>query len=153
MKLEAFEDIKFYVSDRVQDAIEDEKTELRKKIIAYYLEHNDTDWLNMFEDWLYETQNYIAENLSMYYRDAWNIVNLARFAWTEEERQYYWDATELVEEGKLVDLCQVGVDVLMTRLSHSIVDAIARDELNEQLKPFVSGVVETLQAKLIPHID
>ena len=147
MKLETFEDIKFYVGDRVQDAIEDEKTELRKKIIAYYLEHNDTDWLNMFEDWLYETQNYIAENLSMYYRDAWNIVNLARFAWTEDERQYYWDATELVEDGKLVDLCQVGVDVLMTRLSHSIVDAIARDELNEQLKPFVSKVVETLEAK------
>ena len=147
MKLETFEDIKFHVVDRVQDAIEDEKTELRKKIIAHYLEHNDTDWLNMFEDWLYETQNYIAENLSMYYRDAWNIVNLARFAWTEEERQYYWDATELVDEGKLVDLCQVGVDVLMTRLSHSIVDAIARDELNEQLKPFVSKVVETLEAE------
>ena len=153
MKLETFEDIKFHVRDRVQDAIKDEETELQKKIQAYYLEHNDTDWLNMFEDWLYETQNYIAENLSMYYRDAWNIVNLARFAWTEEERQYYWDATELVEEGKLVDLCQVGVDVLMTRLSHYIVDAIARDELNEQLTPFVSKVVETLQAKLIPHID
>lgn len=148
MKLETFEDIKFHVRDRVQDAIEDEETELRKKIIAYYLEHNDTDWLNMFEDWLYETQNYIAENLSMYYRDAWNIVNLARFAWTEEDRQYYWDATELVNEGKLVDLCQVGVDVLMTRLSHSIVDAIARDELNEQLKPFVSKVVETLETKV-----
>ena len=153
MKLETFEDIKFHVRDRVKDAIEDEGTELRKKIIAYYLEHNDTDWLNMFEDWLYEAQNYIAENLSMYYRDAWNIVNLARFAWTEEDRQYYWDATELVDDGKLVDLCQVGVDVLMTRLSHSIVDAIARDELNEQLKPFVSKVVETLQAKLQPHID
>jgi len=148
MKLETFEDIKFHVRDRVQDAIEDEKTELQKKIKAYYLEHNDTDWLNMFEDWLYETQNYIAENLSMYYRDAWNIVNLARFAWTEEDRQYYWDATELVEDGKLVDLCQVGVDVLMTRLSHSIVDAIARDELNEQLKPFVSKVVETLETKV-----
>ena len=153
MKLETFEDIKFHVRDRVKDAIEDEGTELRKKIIAYYLEHNDTDWLNMFEDWLYEAQNYIAENLSMYYRDAWNIVNLARFAWTEEDRQYYWDATELVDDGKLVDLCQVGVDVLMTRLSHSIVYAIARDELNEQLKPFVSKVVETLQAKLQPHID
>ena len=46
-----------------------------------------------------------------------------------------------------MDLCQVGVDVLMTRLSHSIVDAIARDELNEQLNPFVSKVVETLEAE------
>jgi hypothetical protein len=142
MKLEAFEDIKFYVGDRVQDAIEDEKTELRKKIIAYYLEHNDTDWLNMFEDWLYETQNYIAENLSMYYRDAWNIVNLARFAWTEEERQYYWDATALVEPDDQDDL-----DDLITKLSHSIVDAIARDALNEQLEPFVFKVIKTLETE------
>ena len=131
MKLETFEDIQFDVRDRVQDAIKDEETELRKKIIAYYLEHNDTDWLNMFEDWLYETQNYIAENLSMYYRDAWNIVNLARFAWTEEERQYYWDATALVEPDDQDDL-----DDLITKLSHSIVDAIARDALNEQLEPY-----------------
>ena len=149
MKLEAFEDIKFHVRDRVQDAIKDEKTELRKKIIAYYLEHNDTDWLNMFEDWLYETQNYIAENLSMYYRDAWNIVNLARFAWTEEERQYYLDAVDLVEGYPPFE----DFDDQMTMICFHLVDAIARDELNEQLKPFVSKVVETLQAKLIPHID
>tara|TARA_R100000278_G_scaffold17458_1_gene17486 strand:- start:1681 stop:2127 length:447 start_codon:yes stop_codon:yes gene_type:complete len=148
MKLETFEDIQFHVRDRVQDAIKDEEMQLRKKIIAYYLEHNDTDWLNMFEDWLYETQNYIAENLSMYYRDAWNIVNLARFAWTEEDRQYYWDATALVEPDDQDEL-----DDLITKLSHSIVDAIARDELNKQLEPFVSKVVATLQTKLQPHID
>ena len=149
MKLEAFEDIKFHVRDRVQDAIKDEETELRKKIIAYYIEHNDTDWLNMFENWLYETQNYIAENLSMYYRDAWNIVNLARFAWTEEERQYYYDAADLVKGYPTFE----EFDDYMTMVCFHLVDAIARDELNEQLKPFVSKVVETLQAKLIPHID
>ena len=149
MKLETFEDIKFYVRDRVTDAIKDEKAELQKKIIAYYLEHNDTDWLNMFEDWLYETQNYIAENLSMYYRDAWNIVNLARFAWTEEERQYYYDAADLVKGYPTFE----EFDDYMTMVCFHLVDAIARDELNEQLKPFVSKVVETLQAKLIPHID
>ena len=86
---ETFEDVQADVFTRVQDAIEDEKNELQKKIKAYYLEYKDTDWLNMFEDWLYETENYIAENLSMYYSDACNIVNLARFAWTDEERQYY----------------------------------------------------------------
>ncbi len=149
MKLETFEDIKFHVRDRVKDAIKDEETELRKKIIAYYLEHNDTDWLNMFEDWLYETQNYIAENLSMYYRDAWNIVNLARFAWTEEERQYYYDAADLVKGYPTFE----EVDDYITMVCFHLVDAIARDELNEQLKPFVPKVVETLQAKLIPHID
>jgi len=149
MKLETFEDIKFYVRDRVKDAIKDEKTELQKKIKAYYLEHHDTDWLNMFEDWLYETQNYIAENLSMYYRDAWNIVNLARFAWTEEERQYYYDAADLVKGYPTFE----EFDDYMTMVCFHLVDAIARDELNEQLKPFVSKVVETLQAKLIPHID
>jgi hypothetical protein len=148
MKIETFEDITFEVRNRVKDAIKDEETELRKKIIAYYLEHNDTDWLNMFEDWLYETQNYIAENMSMFYNDAWRIVNLARFAWTEEERRYFWDATALIEPDDQDDL-----DDLMTKFSHAIVDAIARDELDEQLKPFVSKVVETLQAKLQPHID
>ena len=145
MKLETFEDIKFYVRDRVKDAIKDEKTELQKKIKAYYLEHHYTDWLNMFEDWLYETQNYIAENLSMYYHDAWNIVNLSRFAWTEEDRQYYWDATDLVEDGRSYGMTDL--DDLMTKISHSIVDAIARDELNEQLKPFVSTVIESLEAE------
>jgi hypothetical protein len=39
------------------------------------------------------------------------------------------------------------------KTSHYIVDGLTRDELNEQLQPFISGVVETLQAKLIPHID
>jgi hypothetical protein len=149
---ETFEDIKFDVRKRVQDAIEDEKTELRKKITVYYLEHNDTDWLNMFEDWLYGTQNYIAETLSMYYSDAWNIVNLARFAWTEEDRQYYWDAVDLIEDASL-SFYKHGFDDLMTKTSHYIVDGLTRDELNEQLQPFISGVVETLQAKLIPHID
>jgi hypothetical protein len=143
MKLETFEDIKFDVRDRVQDAIEDEKTELRKKIKAYYLKYNDTDWLNMFEEWLDETQNYIAENLSMYYRDAWNIVNLARFAWTEEDRQYYLDAVDLVEGyPPFADF-----DDQMTMICFHLVDAIARDELNKQLQPFVSKVVETLEAE------
>ena len=57
---ETFEDVQADVFTRVQDAIEDEKNELQKKIKAYYLEYKDTDWLNMFEDWLYETENYIA---------------------------------------------------------------------------------------------
>ena len=152
MKLETFEDIQFHVRDRVKDAIEDGKTELQKKIKAYYLEHNDTDWLNMFEGWLYETQNYIAENLSMYYRDAWNIVNLARFAWTEEDRQYYFDAVDLVEDNAKVE-GMTDFDNLMTMVCFHLVDALARDELNKQLEPFVSKVVETLQTKLQPHID
>tara|TARA_R110002153_G_scaffold91023_1_gene222249 strand:+ start:237 stop:686 length:450 start_codon:yes stop_codon:yes gene_type:complete len=145
MKLETFEDIKFYVRDRVKDAIKDEKTELQKKIKAYYLEHHDTDWLNMFEDWLYETQNCIAENLSMYYRDAWNIVNLARFAWTEQDREYYYDAADQVEA--IIADGGTCIDQSMTVMSLNIVDGLARDELNEQLTPFVSKVIESLEAE------
>tara|TARA_R110000782_G_scaffold268824_1_gene365913 strand:- start:533 stop:982 length:450 start_codon:yes stop_codon:yes gene_type:complete len=145
MKLETFEDIKFYVRDRVTDAIKDEKAELQTKIKAYYLEHHDTDWLNMFEDWLYETQNYIAENLSMYYRDAWNIVHLARFAWTEADLQYYYDAVEQVEA--IIADGGTCIDQSMTVMSLNIVDGLARDELNEQLKPFVSTVIESLEAE------
>ena len=144
---ETFEDVQADVFTRVQDAIEDEKNELQEKIKAYYLEHNDTDWLNMFEDWLYETQNYIAENLSMYYSDAWNIVNLARFAWTEEDRQYYFDAVDLIEDASLNDLCKYGFDDLMTKTSYYIIDALARDEINKQLEPFVTKVIESLETE------
>ena len=148
MKIETFEDVQFQVRDTVKDRIEDDTAELKKNITTHYLEHQDTDWLNMFEDWLYETQNDIAENMSSFYHDAWRIVSLARFARTEEQRQYYWNATALVEPDDQDDL-----DDLITKLSHSIVDAIARDEIDRQLKPFVSKVIETLQAKLQPHID
>ena len=139
---ETFEDVQADVFTRVQDAIEDEKNELQKKIKAYYLEYKDTDWLNMFEDWLYETENYIAENLSMYYSDAWNIVNLARFAWTDEERQYYWDATALVEPDNDDNL-----DGFITKLSYFIVEALARDEVTKQLEPFVSKVIQSLETE------
>ena len=142
MKIETFEDVQFQVRDTVKDTIDDDAAALKKKITTYYLEHQDTDWLNMFEEWLYETQNDIAENMSLFYHDAWQIVNRARFAWTEEQRQYYWDATELVEPDDKGDL-----DDLITKLSHSIVDAIARDEIDKQLKPFVSKVIETLDTE------
>lgn len=154
---ETFEDVKADVFTRVKDAIEDEKNELQEKIKAYYLEHNDTNSPNMFEDCYYETdlffletENYIAEDLSMYYSDAWNIVNLARFAWTEEERQYYWDAVELVEPDCRLfkPACRSRwLDGFITNLSHNIIDALVRDEVTKQLEPFVSKVIESLETE------
>ena len=143
---ETFEDVKADVFTRARDAIEDEKNELQEKIKAYYLEYKDTDWLNMFEDWLYETENNIAENLSMYYVDAWNIVNLARFAWTEEDRQYYWDAVNLVEDNATVE-GMTDFDALMTMICFHLVDALARDEVTKQLEPFVSKVIQSLETE------
>ena len=142
MKIETFKDVQLQVRDTVKDRIDDDVAKLKKKITKYYLEHHDTDWLNMFEAWLYETQNDIAKYMSLFYHDAWRIVNLARFAWTEEQRQYYWDATALVEPDDQDDL-----DDLITKLSHSIVDAIARNEIDKQLRPFVSKVIETLDTE------
>ena len=148
---ETFEDVQADVYTRVQDSIEDEKNELREKIKAYYLEHNNTNYimigfesylLDQFEDWKNDIENCIAETLSMYYSDAWNIVNLARFAWTEEDRQFFWDANALVEPDDDDDL-----DGFMTKLSYTIVEALARDELNKQLEPFVSKVIESLETE------
>ena len=78
----------------------------------------------------------------MYYSDAWNIVNLARFAWTDEERQYYWDATALVDPDNDDDL-----DGFITKLSYFIVEALARDEVTKQLEPFVSKVIQSLETE------
>ena len=149
---ETFEDVQADVYTRVQDSIEDEKDELREKIKAYYLEHNNTNYimigfesylLDQFEDWKNDIENCIAETLSMYYSDAWNIVNLARFAWTEEDRQYYYDAVDEIEAYPTFK----DFDDFMTVLCYRLVEALARDELNKQLEPFVSKVIESLETE------